>query len=376
MGDKVLAFIKEQCPITPCVVVDVDTIANNYAKLRQYLPFADVFYAVKANPGEPVVDRLNTLGCSFDVASVQELDLVLKYGASPSNISYGNTIKKERDIKYAYDKGVRLFVVDSMPELEKISRVAPGAKVFCRILWLGEGAEWPLSRKFGCDTEMAVEILVKARDLGLVPYGVSFHPGSQQKDVNQWTMAIECVGGIFNEVEQAGIQLHMVNLGGGFPIRYRTQIPMLEEYADVINTALRDNFKTMPRVIIEPGRSLVGDAGVVLSEVVLISRKTNNVDEPRWVFLDIGKFSGLAETMEEAIQYNITTERDGGDLGRVIIAGPTCDSADILYQQAAYYLPMDLQIGDIVTIENCSAYSISYASIGFNGFEPPKAYFI
>jgi len=175
---------------------------------------------------------LAELGSNFDVASVPELDLVLSYGVKPEKISFGNTIKKEKDIKNAYDKGIRLFVYDSEAELEKIARVAPDAKVFCRILWLGEGAEWPLSRKFGCDPDMAVDLIIKSKELGLEPYGISFHPGSQQKDLNQWDLAITKVAEIFRQVNrEADIELKMINMGGGFPAPgYRSPVQSLEAY--------------------------------------------------------------------------------------------------------------------------------------------------
>ncbi|HYF10311.1 MAG TPA: type III PLP-dependent enzyme, partial [Candidatus Paceibacterota bacterium] len=177
---KVAEFIKEQEPQTPFLVVDLDVIASNYASLRTHLPKAEVFYAVKANPAPEVVRLLTELGSSFDVASPAEIDLVLGSGAKPERISFGNTIKKERDIAYAHARGVRLFAFDSEAELEKIARVAPKSQVFCRILTSNEGADWPLSRKFGCEIGMARDLLIKARDLGLEPHGVSFHVGSQQ----------------------------------------------------------------------------------------------------------------------------------------------------------------------------------------------------
>ena len=380
MTDKIRKFINENDPQTPCVIIDVDVVRRNYHKLKYFLPEADVFYAVKANPGNPIIESLAEIGSSFDVASIQELDLVLSFGVKPEKISFGNTIKKERDIKYAYDKGIRLFVCDAESELEKIARAAPGAKVFCRILWLGEGAEWPLSRKFGCDPDMAVDLLIRAKELGLDPYGVSFHPGSQQKDLNQWDLAITKVAEIFRQVyREAEIELKMINMGGGFPAPgYRTPVQSLESYADIIRASMEKNFgeDEWPRIIVEPGRSMVGDAGIVRAEIVLISKKIDSEFEPRWVYLDIGKFSGLVETFEEAITYRFKTPRDGDEAGPVILAGPTCDSLDILYEKTEYNLPRTLEIGDKIEILSCGAYSTTYACVNFNGFPPPKIYFI
>ena len=166
------------------------------------------------------------------------------------------------------------------------------------------------------------------------------------------------------------VPLKLVNLGGGFPARYRSEVPAVEAYAAAVMEAMTRHFgNDLPEMVIEPGRSLVGDAGVIESEVVLVSRKDER-EERRWVYLDIGKFGGLAETMDEAIKYRLTTSKDGGETGPVILAGPTCDSADILYERTDYKLPLDLTAGDLVRFHAAGAYTSSYASVGFNGFPP------
>ena len=376
MNKKIAKFLAETQPETPCLVVDLDVVGQAYKLLRRYLPLARVFYAVKANPATEVVGLLKDLGSSFDTASRGEVDLCLDRGVAAENISFGNTIKKERDIAYAYQKGVRLFAFDSQGELEKLARSAPGARVFCRILVECTGADWPLSRKFGCAPEMAVDLLRQARDLGLDPYGISFHVGSQQTDLSQWDGAIGRAAQMFSLLAEADINLRMVNIGGGFPAKYRGDVPAVINYANAVMTAMTNHFgNNLPEMIIEPGRSIVGDAGLIQSEVVLISKKSAN-DPKRWVYLDIGKFSGLAETMDEAIKYKIKTPADGGPRGPTVIAGPTCDSADILYERTVYRLPLDLRIGDKVEILSTGAYTSSYSSVGFNGFAPLKTYCI
>jgi len=378
MTDKIARFLEEVRPPTPCVVVDLDVIRDNYQGLRRWLPLAQVYYAVKANPAPEIVAMLATMGSSFDVASRPEIELCLKAGALPERLSFGNTIKKQSDIAFAYDKGVRLFAFDSEAELDKLAVAAPGSRVFCRLLMTCEGAEWPLSRKFGCEIDMARDLLVAARDRGLEPYGVSFHVGSQQTDLAQWDIAVGKTAMLFTALNQVGIELKMVNLGGGLPARYRTEVPGIERYADAITHAMTNHFgNNLPAMIIEPGRGLVGDAGILESEVVLISKKSYR-DEARWVYLDIGKFGGLAETMDESIKYRIETDRDGDgeESGPVVLAGPTCDSADILYEKAGYEMPMTLKVGDKVRILATGAYTTSYSAVNFNGFEPLKAYFI
>jgi ornithine decarboxylase len=376
MRARVSRFLAERQPETPCLVVDLETVAHAYKLLHYYLPLARIFYAVKANPAPEVVSTLMGLGSNFDVASRGEVDLCLGLGAEPHRISFGNTIKKERDIAYAFGRGVRLYAFDSEAELEKLGRAAPGARVFCRILVTCDGAEWPLSRKFGCSPEMAVELLKKARAFGLDPYGVSFHVGSQQTDLGQWDGAVGAAARMFSALAESDINLRMVNIGGGFPARYNRDVPQVQAYAQAVMTAITRHFgNDLPEIIVEPGRSVVGDAGVLQSEVVLISQKSED-DPKRWVYLDVGKFNGLAETMDESIKYRIETPADGGATGPTVLAGPTCDSADILYEKAEYQLPLDLKVGDKVEILSTGAYTSTYASVGFNGFAPLKTYCI
>ena len=376
MTDRIRDFLRLRRPEGPCLVVDLDVVRDNYQSFARALPDSRVFYAVKANPAPEILKALAELGSCFDCASVAEIDMVFATGATPDRISYGNTIKKERDIAAAAARGIRLFAVDCREEVEKIARAAPGARIFCRILCANDGAEWPLSRKFGCDPELAVEVLERGHRLGLDAYGVSFHVGSQQPNPRAWDIALDATAHVFRTLPERGIQLRMVNLGGGFPARYLKEVPAVKAYGRAIHGALRKHFgNQIPETIIEPGRGMVGDAGLIKAEVVLISRKS--ADDPlRWVYLDIGKFGGLAETMDEAIRYPIRTPHDGDAAEPCVIAGPTCDSADVLYEKTPYDLPVSLSIGDEVLIEGTGAYTQTYSSAGFNGFEPLKAYVI
>jgi ornithine decarboxylase len=373
---RILDFLAGQRPEGPCLVVDLDVVRDNYLSFARAMPATRIFYAVKANPAPEILSLLVGLGSSFDTASLPEIEMALLAGATADRISFGNTVKKERDIARAHALGVTLFAVDSVEEVEKIARAAPGAKVFCRILTDGEGAEWPLSRKFGCVAEMAIDVLDLAHRLGLNAHGVSFHVGSQQMQLTAWERALKQAARIFRTLALRGITLSMVNLGGGFPARYLKDVPKVARYSDAIQKGLAKHFgNAIPETIIEPGRGMVGNAGVIKAEVVLVSKKQAD-DDKRWVFLDIGKFGGLAETMEEAIRYPISTPRDSDPKAPCIIAGPTCDSADVLYEKTPYDLPITLTVGDEVLIEAAGAYTTTYASVAFNGFAPLKAYVI
>ena len=370
MTDRIHEFFRSEPQGDPCLVMDLNKVRENYQAFANALPDTRVFYAIKANPAPEILSLLADLGSCFDAASVAEVEMALTAGAAAENISFSNTIKKERDIERAYRLGVRQFAFDCDAELQKIARAAPGSRVVCRLLCDGDGADWPLSRKFGCAPAVAERLLTMAPSLGLIPHGLAFHVGSQQPNPKMWDTALENCGRMFRNLAERGIQLNMVNLGGGFPARYLKDVPAVGAYGDEISLSLKKHFgNRLPETIIEPGRGLVGDAGMIRSEVVLISRKQDD-DPVRWVYLDIGKFGGLAETIDEAIRYPLKTPRDGSELAPCIVAGPTCDSVDVLYEQDPYMLPLSLEIGDPVLIESAGAYTATYASAGFNGFDP------
>lgn len=350
---------------TPYLVVDLAIVAERYAQLEAALPGVALHYAVKANPAPEVLSLLARSGASFDVASPAEIGACLEAGALPSNLSYGNTVKKERDISYAVSQGVRIFTFDDGTELAKLQRVAPGATLCCRIATTGAGADWALSEKFGCPPHAARELLLAAVRAGHT-IGIVFHVGSQQRDPDQWRYPLRTVQWLRTQLSQCGASLSLLNVGGGFPASYREPTPPLSAYGQAISAAIRRFCEGIPRIIAEPGRCLVADAGVIESEVVLVAWR----GQQRWVHLDIGVFGGLAETIGEAIQYPIQTDRDGDPTGPVIIAGPTCDSVDILYRSAGYRLPLTLAAGDRIRLLSTGAYTASYSSIGFNGVPP------
>jgi ornithine decarboxylase len=378
-SSKIEAFLRESDASTPYVVVDVDLVEERYEKLVEAIPSARVYYAVKANPAIPVLERLVGLGSAFDVASPAEIDRCLLAGADPSDISYGNTIKKRRDIAYAASCGVTRYTVDAIPELQKVADVAPDASICVRLRHECGGADWPLSRKFGCEPADVLRLLVLAAEADLTA-GISFHVGSQQRDLGSWDDTLEVVAAIAARAEQLGAAPRFLNLGGGFPGSYREKSPDISSYGSAVRTALAKWFPDgLDEVMVEPGRYLVADAGVLRSEVVLVSRRSPE-DSERWVYLDCGKFHGLAETMDEAIRYRLRTPHDltpaGARTGPVALAGPTCDSADVMYEKSAYELPLALAEGDMVDILSAGAYTTTYSSVGFNGFPPLEEHFV
>ena len=382
-SEKIAQFLErldrgEHSVPTPFVVIDVDLVEERYHQLVGAVPAATVYYAVKANPATPLLERLHALGSAFDVASPAEIDRCLAVGVDPARISYGNTIKKRRDIAYAASCGVLRYTVDAMEELEKVVDLVPQGSVCVRLRHDCGGADWPLSRKFGCEAPDVERLLVAAAEAGLGS-GVSFHVGSQQRDLGSWDDTLEVVARSVARARERGASPSFLNLGGGYPGTYRESAPTMAEYGAAVNGALARWFPAgdgvIDEIMVEPGRYLAADAGVLRSEVVLVSRRSPE-DTQRWVYIDCGKFHGLAETMDEAIRYRVRTSADGGPTGPVALAGPTCDSADVLYEKTAYELPLALAEGDTVDILSAGAYTTTYSSVGFNGFPPLEEHFV
>ena len=352
---------------TPYLELDVPHAVASYRRLAAALPGTAMHYAVKANPDPTLLAALALAGCRFDVASPAEITAAVLAGAHAGELVYSNPVKRREDVRFAARLGVDLFVVDSPAEVEKVAEAAPGAAVLCRLVTSGAGSDWPLSRKYGCSTAEAVTILCHAAALGLRVAGVSFHVGSQQRDPEMWAAPIASAATVFERLRAAGLDPWLLDIGGGFPASLDADCPPPEVYGAAIERHLAASFGDgRPTVIAEPGRGVAADAGVLVSRVVAVVHRAGT----RWVFLDAGVFTGLVETLEEAIRYPLETDRDGGPAGPCVLAGPTCDSADVLYEQTMVELPLDLAEGDRVLFRCAGVYTASYSTVGFNGFAP------
>ncbi|OLT42741.1 ornithine decarboxylase [Saccharomonospora sp. CUA-673] len=372
-------FLTEHDPPTPCLVVDIATVVDRYRGLAAAFPDTRVQYAVKANPEPAVLRALAREGAWFDVASPVEIDLCLDAGADGARLSYGNTVKKPADIAHAHSAGVAEYTCEADSDLDNIAAHAPGAQVSARLLTDAPASVTPFGRKFGCAPTQAARLLVRAAELGLDPVGVSVHVGSQQLDLTAWDPAVAAAAEVFAATAVRGLRLRRINVGGGLGTSYRDAAPTPADYARAIRAAVDHHFPTgAPELVVEPGRAVVAEAGVIRAEVVLVTRKAPD-DEHRWVYLDIGRYNGLAETENEAIAYHLEpVPRDGDHSGArtddangpVIIAGPTCDGDDVLYLHTPYRLPESLRAGDRVDILATGAYTASYSSVAFNGIPP------
>ncbi|NMN94513.1 type III PLP-dependent enzyme [Antrihabitans stalactiti] len=366
---RIRQFLTTHAPAMPCLVIDVDDVVARFGEFRAHFPTARACYAVKANPAPAIVRALAEAGAEFDVASPAEIDLCLREGAAPRSLSYGNPIKKATDIAYAYDRGVREFVTDSAGDIDNLAAHAPGAQVTVRLSVDAPASVTPFGRKFGCGPELAVDLLQRAERSGLDAAGLAFHVGSQQLDRSAWDIAIGTAAKVFAELTT--LDLRRLNLGGGFGVSYAGEAPDLEQYASTVHHSLDAHFPGhTPEIVFEPGRILTAEAGLIRTEVVLVKP-----GDPRWVYLDIGRYNGLAETENEYIAYRIeTVERHPETDGPVILAGPTCDGDDVLYQHTPYRLPSDLKAGERLDILSAGAYTASYSSVSFNGIAPLRTY--
>ncbi len=354
-------------PETPYLALAPKVAGECYRELTAALPDTAIHYAVKANPDPVILRTLAGQGARFDVASPAEVTAAIEAGAEPATLLYSNPIKRRADIAAAYAAGVRLYVVDCLSETMKVADEAPGSAVLCRLLTNGAGSDWPLSRKYGATVESSVEILDAAGQVGLGVAGVAFHVGSQQRDPEAWAAPIEAAARVFWRLRRRGHRPWLLDLGGGFPADLEGTRPALATYGDTIRRHLVASFgDDVPMTLAEPGRALVADAGTLVTTVVAVCWRGGR----RWVYLDAGVFTGLVETLDEAIRYRITTTADGGPTGPVVLAGPTCDSADVLYEHQPVVMPLNLREGDTVWLHSAGAYTTCYSTVGFNGFAP------
>lgn len=365
---------------TNCVVFDLEGIRMQYDSLLSELPEVDIRFALKSCPVDEVLATLAEKGAGFDAASVNEIQQALKTGVPVEKVHFGNTIKSNQQIAEAYHLGIRDFATDSLEDVEAIAKYAIGARVFCRLSTDGDGALWGLSRKFGCSDTDALAILQRAKLRGLKPAGLSVHVGSQQMKAKGWQKALSTIAKTVGNLRAKGIILDYINLGGGLPaVGYTDRsgkflVPPLNDIFVAIRAGMQEIKQASGRnlnFIMEPGRYLVADQGAIKAQVIrMTTRQLPNGEHQYWLYISCGKFSGLYET--DALQYRLVFPSHATtEYVPAIIAGPTCDSDDMFpHDNGPIYVPRDLAPGDPVWILSCGAYSISYMTKGFNGFEP------
>jgi len=358
--------------MTPYLVTDLDAIARQHAAFEAAMPGMRTHFAMKCNPAPEILRTLADRGAGFEIASLGELRTLQALGADPADVLYSNPVKPPAHIAEAFRAGLWRFSFDAPNELAKIAEHAPGAAVYVRLRVDDTSSVFPLSRKFGTDVEDAYDLMLLAKRLGLRPYGVTFHVGSQCIDPKAWHDAIGDAGELMNMLLTDGIELEMLDVGGGFPARYTSDVPTIEEIGTVVNSAVASLLPYAPPLLVaEPGRHLIAESSVLATTV--IGRETREGEN--WLYLEVGVYNGLMEVLQTpgGWDFPMWTVRPGSAPVPFTVTGPSCDSTDTI----AYGVPLpgDLAVGDVVHLGSTGAYTLAYAS-DFNGFPPPAQHFV
>lgn len=366
---KKIIEISKKIP-APCLLFSINQVKRNYREIKKSINNVEVYYAMKANDHQTILRALAHIGSSFEISSLSELEKLEQLNVDPSRIICLNPIKNPDFLRYMEKKGIEIMAFDSIDEVDKIAKYAPGSKVVLRISVGNEDSDWPLTKKFGIDATEAMPLLLYAKKRHLVPYGLTFHVGSQCRNSNNWANALHVCNDVWKQAKTAGIDLTLISLGGGIPIRHTKKIPAIREIGRVVNKTLAENFisqNASPRISIEPGRGMVGDAAIMVTSVVGKAKR----GKEDWIYIDVGVFNGLMETIQNfEYELKIGLIRKKGKI--LTIAGPSCDSVDIPFKNIL--LP-NVEIGDRIYIINAGAYTTVYGA-NFNGFPVPDTYFI
>jgi len=353
---------------TPLFLISKSMLLEQVKKFQSLLPGVMPFYAVKANSHPYILKLLAECGTGFDVASIQEMKMVLDLGVKPDRLVFANTVKKPEALKFAAGHHIRLMTFDSEYELNKIARYAPGSRVLIRIKVPNVGSIVELSLKFGAEPADAISFLIKAFQLKLKPVGVSFHVGSQSTNVENYLASLEMASIIFQDAKLKQLPLEILDIGGGFPIRYFDHD---KDYFTPMAVHIRKEIKRLftpdVEIIAEPGRAIVGPACFLVMRVVGKSIRGNK----HWYYLDDGVYGSLSGIIYDHAKYQYRTFRRG--ITQITtLAGPTCDSLDII--SVSEDMP-ELEIGDLIYCENVGAYSWVTAT-HFNGIPPAQVFLI
>lgn len=366
---KTLRYLDTENIETPFLLIDKDKVREKTTMIGRNIKNSKVFYAVKANPDIEILRFLNGLNLGFEIASEGELEILSSIGVEPSRIISSNPVKSLKFLKIAASYQVNHFSFDSMDEVDKIAKFIPDCNVYIRLSVPNEGSEWPLSKKFGVEIDDAVSLLSYAQDRGLNPVGITFHVGSQCTNIYNWNIALDKAKTLWDISRKKGLKLRLLNIGGGYPIKYTKNVVSIEAIEKNVNNLIFERFPEDIEIHIEPGRAVVGDAGIFVSTVI---GKAVRGDED-WVYIDVGVFNGLMESVG-GIKYSYIVEgyKQARSRKQWTIAGPSCDSFDVIDKNVSLPEP---QVGNLMLILSSGAYTVSYAS-EFNGFSIPKTILI
>jgi ornithine decarboxylase len=360
---------------TPVYIVSKKKLIDNFKLLDKALPAVKLYYAMKANPHDEILETLAGIGAGFDVASKGEILSAIKAGANArDDLIFADTVKDPKHIAFAYSIGLDDFTYDNISEINQIARHAPGSYVHVRIAVSNEGSVAHLSKKFGARVEEAIPLLLAARDQGLKPRGVSFHVGSQCLDAKRYVEALDSTKIIFEKARQEDLNLEMIDIGGGFPVRYIDENINLESMCKTIVDHYRNLFGDEVMLVAEPGRSIVGDAAILVTKVI-----SESVREGRnWLYFDDGTYGSFLEVLLYKMNFPMKTNTSGR-MTEYVLAGPTCDCIDVFSRDAEGKICEmefpETHVDDLLIVGSMGAYTYS-ESTRFNGFDPPKFVYI
>lgn len=371
MKKELLSMVKKYG--TPLFILDHNKIRENYRIFKKNLPLVQCYYAVKANSNPEIIKTLFNEGSSFDVASYNEFMQIYKYIKNFNKkekhffiwdkIIFSNTIKDGDTLKKI--KRYRpLVTYDNIDELKKIKEHCSTAGLVLRLKVPDIGSQVEMASKFGAEPGEAYYLIQKAADLGLSVEGLSFHVGSQCTNFDNYTTALEITSEILNDSRKRGHKLNIVDIGGGFPVPYDSQVPRFEQLADVLNGEIRRLFPMDVEFIAEPGRFIVATAATLITEIIGKARRDSKI----FYHINDGVYHTFSGVVYDHWIPNFKSLKHGKREVCAVV-GPTCDSFDKI--SLSVHLPGNLQIGDLLYTENIGAYSIA-SSTKFNGFEGAK----
>lgn len=347
---------------SPLLVVDAQRIRDQYRRLGAALPGVTLHFALKPLPHPAVVATLAAEGASFDLATNGEVEIVRRAGIAPQRCIHTHPIKRDGDIRTALSFGVRTFVADNPDEIRKFVSHRQRASLLIRVAFRSPDATCDLSRKFGCEPDAVASLVKLAVDLGIDIAGLSFHVGSQTLTPAMHVEAIRICGDLMRQASQSGRPFGTIDIGGGFPADYIARAMPIEEFCAPIRAALGE-LPHRVRVIAEPGRYIAAPAAIAVSSVMGRAQR----DGQWWYYLDDGLYGCYSGQLYDHASFPVDALRPGGERLKSVLAGPTCDSIDVIAENIA--LPL-LDIGDVVVARSMGAYTWACAT-EFNLY--PKA---
>lgn len=352
---------------TPFLTIDLKKITEAYESMRRAMPDVRIHYAIKSNPHPGLAQHIANIGGSFEIASATEMDTLVSCGVAAKDLLYTNPIKMPDHIDRAVKAGVWRYAFDSIAELDKLAKHAPGSSVFVRIKIPRFDSGVASEGKFGVDAATAITLMKEAVARGLQPYGIAFHVGSQMESPEPWEPAIAEAAKLIRDLQAEGIVIKMLDIGGGFPGYYGVELPDITAYGSFITAALAKHLPYKVDIVAEPGRYLVANAGTFTTTVIGVAERAGKT----WLHLDVGAFNGMMEALEaqNTLRFPMTDSLNKDEKQQYHVTGPSCDSQDSILFDVP--LSAGLRIGDTIYIHTTGAYTTCYAST-FNGFTIPE----